>query len=224
MDHAVGAEDVDCHDAGVEVHGEAPQADLGGEALRVVAEGGLAVEGWDGAGYEHAAGGVEVGGDVVGEDCLQEFFGWFGCVLGDLGEGVVGRCEDSIVGGGAVQGFYEVRVVGDEGGELCCVLRGGDQLVDGLVGFAMVGWVLGLAVMGSVEEVVRWDWDFVDVEMGLLVVKDVLGFLANGNSGVESEIDGLVKCRLNVFHDAVKLVFEAAPYLVRTGELLSGVL
>ena len=139
VDHAVCAEDVDGDDARVVVYSQAAQTDVGGQTLRVAAELLGWEEGGDCVADENAACWVEVGGDVVCEDLLEEFLRGLGSVLGDLLEGGVGRGEHGVVGCRSVEELHQVGVVVDQGGQLGGVLARGNELVRGAVSFEELG-------------------------------------------------------------------------------------
>lgn len=112
---------------------------------------------------------------------------------GDLGEGAVRGSEDSVVRGGAVESFDKVGIVGDEGGELGGVLGARNEFEDGLVGFAVMGWVFRLAVVRAGEDISFFyglSGFFKAIEPRLLLtVEEILGFLAR--------LYGSVKCVVN---------------------------
>ena len=109
-----------------------------------------------GLGEEHAAGGVEAGGEVVGEHFLDQLFGGF-VVFGELFEGGVGRGEESVIGFCTIQQADQVIVLGDELCKLRGVLGLGDDLEDGLVALVvMVRWMVGWMMGWMMGWVVRW--------------------------------------------------------------------
>jgi hypothetical protein len=170
VDHAVCAEDVDGHDAGVEVDGRALERDAHSEALVVAELLGRLEQGGDGVGVEDAAGGVEVRADVVEEDVLEDFLGGLLVVLGNLLEGRVGGGKDGVVCLCAVERLDEVGVFVDELGELGSVVALVNELnvvsrlmvlvlrlaylVQCPVGLAIMARMMGSAVVW--RAVMRW--------------------------------------------------------------------
>lgn len=149
----VGGVDVRPGDVRVEVDGGVRKREGEGEeaeALGAVAEGGEGEVGGGGGEVAEAVGGVEAGQDVVGEEGEDVGGGWFGVVVGDVGEGVVQGDEEGVVlGGGGVEELYDFVVVVDEGGEAGGVRAGFEDLVNGFVGVVVV-----VAVMAVVTVVV----------------------------------------------------------------------
>lgn len=75
---------------------------------------------------------------MVGEDFLDEFFGWLLVSLGDLLKRLVGRSKECIVCSCSIQSFNKVWILVDEFGKLGSVLALGDELVNGQVGLVVI--------------------------------------------------------------------------------------
>ena len=108
---------------------------------------------------------------MVGEDFLDEFLGRLLVSLWQLLEGLVGWCEDGVVGCGAVQCLDQVWVLIDELCQFGCVLAASNELVDGLV------W--GMMPVSVVGSLVMW-WTMVR-RLVVRVVKDI--DILNGRYG-----------------------------------------
>jgi len=103
VDDAVCAEDVDRYQPAVEVDGGSLQCDPNGQAL-LVAEVLLGlVKGGDGVAVKDTASWVEVVGDMVQKNALQDLLGRLLAVVWDLVKLLVCRGEDGVVCLGSVE-------------------------------------------------------------------------------------------------------------------------
>jgi len=57
---------------------------------------------------------IEVGGNMVSQDLLDQLLGWLLVMFRELGKSLVCGCKDSIVCSGTVQSFDEVWIFVDE--------------------------------------------------------------------------------------------------------------
>jgi hypothetical protein len=157
VDDTVGTENVDGNNAGVEVDGQASEADVESKTLRL----GLASEvftleqcGYS-VGEQHTLGRIEVLDNVVGQEVLEEFFAGLVVVLRDLLESFVRRSKDGVVGLGAVELLDKIGVIIKKLGELGGVLAVGNQFVHSLVWWAVVRRVVRTIVRWVVRTIVR---------------------------------------------------------------------
>lgn len=153
VDYTIGTKDVDGDDAAVEVDSQAVQADLKGHALRLrLASEVLTLQERGGSvGSQDTSCGVESVDDVVLQHRLQFFLARLWSVLRNLCECLVGRGEDGVVGCSVVESLDQVIILVDQLRKLGSVLALSDELVDCLVGRAVVrGMVRTTVVRGAV--------------------------------------------------------------------------
>jgi hypothetical protein len=145
MREVVKTYDIDSHNTAVEVNDQSLEAQSDSQTLRFTTESILAQCGWDCVSDEDSSRWVEVWGDVVGKDLLDQFLGRFLVTLWDLLKCLVCWCEDGIVGCCAIQCLDQIGILIDELSKLRGVLAAGDELVDGLVWLVMwVAWVVSV--------------------------------------------------------------------------------
>ena len=207
---------VNSDNTAVEVQGQTPEANLDGQSLWLwlVGEVFTLEEGWDGVCDKNTAGWEELWREVVSKDGLKLFLGWLWCVLRDLLESAVGGSEDSVIGLGAVQSLNQVRVVVQELSKLGGVLGLGDELVDGLVRFAVLrrvvwslSWVMRrMSLMGIVGVVraVRVVVTFIEeikcsrVNLALSPRLGVKGLVGHAGADFVGETESLVEGTLSL--------------------------
>ena len=206
MDDTVGSEDVNGNDPAVKVDGQTLESDVGAHALCLATNSFAFEEGGDGVRYKDTTSRVKVGGDVVGQDLLQVFLGWLGCMLGNLLERIVGGCEDSEVGSSAVEKLDDVLVLIDQGCELSSVLALGNEFVDGQVG------LVRMAMVAVVTQVLNLYGGGVDPGFGIEGGLEAL--LANFLAGLLGVVNGLVEGSLGSVGEVGEGVLELADKLV----------
>jgi hypothetical protein len=175
-------------------------------------------------GYKNSACRVEVGGDMVGENLLDDLLRRL-VVFRDLLESFICWSKDRVICSSSVQDVYQVWVFIDELCQLRGVLAASNELVDGLVW--LVGWTVAVVrvmrlmrsvwlvrfVVGSFEDIdVRhgreWHCWFepslhIELRHGHMAFESRLGILAS--------IDGVVDGILGKCYGILESLFNSGP-------------
>ena len=130
--------DVNGDDAGIEVDGQALQADVGADALRTDAHGINGQSGGYGVCNQDLAGWIVLWRDVVEQNVLQELLGWLRSLVRDFIESTVYWGKNGVIGDGPIEKDDKIGIFVDGSSKLGGVFAGRDQLVNGLVGLVVM--------------------------------------------------------------------------------------